>query len=435
MKKYLLFTILSIFTINARSQLYFPPVEGNEWDTISPVILGWDTLEIDTLLNYLEENNTKAFIVLQDGKIVIEEYFDEFAKDSLWYWASAGKTMTAFMTGIAQQEGYLSINDTTSKYLGTGWTNCSASDEEKITIWNQLTMTSGLNDTLYNPYCTLDTCLDCIAEPGTRWAYHNAPYTLLIDVINNSVGKNINAYINEKLTPRTGIKGWFFPVGYNKLFLSTARVMARFGLLVLNNGNWDGDQIMTDTAYFNEMTNTSQNLNESYGYLWWLNGKDSIMVPGIQWVFPGPMTPNAPDDMIAALGKNSQLINVAYSLNLIFIRMGNAPTGISLYNFNDAIWERLNKVLGVYPYIAKANAFDAKLIIYPNPAENYACIKVPKKHFDLMVFNVMGNIVKKINNCYDQYELDTKTLTKGIYFIKAKTDLNKNLNGKMIVIR
>ena len=49
--------------------------------------------------------------------------------------------------------------------------------------------------------------------------------------------------------------------------------MARFGLLILNKGNWDGNQIMTDTNYFNQMLNSSQSLNESYGYLWWLNGK------------------------------------------------------------------------------------------------------------------------------------------------------------------
>ena len=60
--------------------------------------------------------------------------------------------------------------------------------------------------------------------------------------------------------------------------------MARFGLLILNNGNWDGNQIMTDTNYFNQMLNSSQSLNESYGYLWWLNGKTSYMLPGLSLI-------------------------------------------------------------------------------------------------------------------------------------------------------
>ena len=58
------------------------------------------------------------------------------------------------MVGIAQQENFLSISDTSSKYLGSGWTNCTSSQEEAITIWHQLTMTSGLDDNVNDPSCT-----------------------------------------------------------------------------------------------------------------------------------------------------------------------------------------------------------------------------------------------------------------------------------------
>ena len=56
--------------------------------------------------------------------------------------------------------------------------------------------------------------------------------------------------------------------------------MARFGLLVLNHGNWDGTQIMIDSIYFDEMINTSQSLTKS-GYLWWLNGKKAICIQAL----------------------------------------------------------------------------------------------------------------------------------------------------------
>lgn len=92
------------------------------------------------------------------------------------------KTLAAFTLGIAQQEGFLSISDTSSNYLGAGWTDCPPIKEEKITIWNQLTMTSGLNDAVPYHYCTLDSCLQFLANAGTRWAYHNGPYTLLDEV-------------------------------------------------------------------------------------------------------------------------------------------------------------------------------------------------------------------------------------------------------------
>jgi len=92
--------------------------------------------------------------------------------------------------------------------------------------------------------------------------------------------------------------GAFVPLTDNNVFFSTARSMARFGTLMLNKGN----QIMTDTTYFNQMVNTSQDINKSYGYLWWLNGKPNYMVPQSQWVFNGSLCPDAPSDMYVAMG-------------------------------------------------------------------------------------------------------------------------------------
>ena len=119
--------------LNAQS-LYFPPATGSTWDTISPKTLGYCQTNIDRLYEFLEANNTRAFILLKNGKIVLEKYFGTHTQLTPWQWASAGKTITAFMVGMAQQEGYLSIDDTTSTYLGKGWTDCTPKQEEKITI-------------------------------------------------------------------------------------------------------------------------------------------------------------------------------------------------------------------------------------------------------------------------------------------------------------
>ena len=85
--------------------LYFPPAGSAEWQTTTPASLGWNTNELNNLYSYLDSEHTKAFIILKDGKMVVEKYFGTFTADSLWYWASAGKTLTAFLTGIAQQDG------------------------------------------------------------------------------------------------------------------------------------------------------------------------------------------------------------------------------------------------------------------------------------------------------------------------------------------
>ncbi len=225
----ILFVILFTPVFAIAQNIYFPPKTGEIWDTISPVSLNWCQNNIDSLFSFLEENNTKAFILLKDGKIVIEKYFGAHNQNSLWYWASAGKTITAFMVGIAQQEKYLTISDTVSKYLGKGWTNCSASQEEKITIRNQLTMTSGLDDGVPDSFCTLKNCLNYKADAGSRWAYHNAPYTLLDKVIENATGATLNNYIAKKLKTQTGMTGMFIPVDYNNIFLATPEAWPGLG--------------------------------------------------------------------------------------------------------------------------------------------------------------------------------------------------------------
>lgn len=73
------------------------------------------------------------------------------------------------------------------------------------------------------------------------------------------------------------------------------------------------------------MVNTSQQINESYGYLWWLNGKDSLIPPGITIPIKNSLASNAPYDLIAGMGKNCLYLDIIPSQNLVIIRMGEAP--------------------------------------------------------------------------------------------------------------
>lgn len=424
MKSFLCFCFLlfNIYNNSFAQNLYFPPTAGNTWDTIPPSSLNWCPQKVDSLKNYLAAKNTKAFILLKDGKIVLEEYFGTFTKDSLWYWASAGKTLTAFTVGIAQQENYLNIQDTTSQYLGQGWTNCTTAEEEKISIQNQLSMTSGLDDGVPDHYCTLDTCLNYLAPAGSRWAYHNGPYTLLDQVIENAVGQNLNIYTNQKIKSPTGMTGLYIPVGYNNVYFSTARSMARFGLLMLNEGKWDNTSILSDTSYYQQMVNTSQSLNEAYGYLWWLNGKSSFKIPGSQFTFSGSINPSAPNDLIMALGKNGQFINIVPSQNLVYIRMGNASgVGEVPFLFNDTIWQHLNELNCVINNTNKLNATASELLVFPNPSQNHCTILLKNQHFDYLILNHLGQVIKQQNNCYHNTTIDTQKYPRGLYFLQVIT--------------
>ena len=405
------------FGLSAQT-IYFPPLIGNNWETIAPQTLDYCQPKIDSLYNFLEENNSKAFLLLKDGKIVLEKYFGTHTPTTLWQWASAGKTITSFMTGIAQQEGHLSITDTTSTYLGPGWTNCTPQQEEKITIWNQLTMTSGLDDGVPDHYCTLSTCLNYLADPGTRWAYHNGPYTLLDGVIENATGQTLNAYTTQKLKTPTGMTGAFYQVGYNNVYFSNARSMARFGILVLNKGNWNGNQIMTDTAYFNDMVNTSQNLNKAYGYLWWLNGKPSFMVPNLQTVFPGTMCPNAPADMISAIGSGGQFLNVVPSQNLVWLRMGDEPSNSNVpFLLNDDIWQYVNDLVCSTSSVEE-EYFEQEIQLYPNPANEQITISANKGRLGkMLIYNQLGKAIAEFQSDYNSKLIDLSNYQNCIYFL------------------
>ncbi len=133
----------------------------------------------------------------------------------------------------------------------------------------------------------------------------------------------------------------------NNVYYSNARTIARFGLLLLNKGNRDNIPVLGDSTYFQQQINTSQNLNLSYGYLTWLNGKSSCMLPTLQTVFPTSIISNAPADMYAALGKNDQKIYVVPSQQLVIIRMGNAADSsrFPITTFDNELWKKLKLVM------------------------------------------------------------------------------------------
>jgi CubicO group peptidase (beta-lactamase class C family) len=320
--------------------IYFPPINSNTWETTSASELGWNDNQLQPLLDYLEEKNTKSFIILHNGKIVVESYMNGHDENTNWYWASAGKTLTSTVSGIAANEGLLDFNNKVSDYLGTGWTSIALDKESMITCKNLLSMNSGLDDTLGDDVSPSN--LQYIADAGTRWAYHNV-YVKMQDVIAAASNQSWSSYFNVKLKDKIGMNGAWLPLGGLSVYFSDTRSMARFGLMISAKGKWEGTQIVPE-SFLNEATNTSQNINLAYGYLWWLNGKSSYHLPQSQLEFNGTLIPSAADDMYAALGKNDQKIYVVPSKKLVVIRMGDSADGsnFALSDFDDVLWQKIN---------------------------------------------------------------------------------------------
>lgn len=333
-------TTLTPITPPTPTTMYFPPIGSDTWETVSAQSLGWDVTKLNEAVDYAGTKNTYGLIILYKGRIVTEKYWNNWTMNTVYYIASAGKSVTAFLAGIAQQEGQLNINNKTSTYLGAGWTSAPLAKENLITVKHQLTMTTGLEYNVPDDDCITPACLTYKADAGSFWYYYNAPYRLMQDVIANATSTNYNTYTKTKLADKIGMKNYTW---FNYVLWLNSRDMARFGLLTLNRGTWNGNTLMTDQSYFNAMINTSQNHNQSYGYLWWLNGKSSFMVPTLTLVFPGSLNTSAPADMIAALGKGDKKIYVIPSKDLVVIRHGD-DTGDAVLgpsSFDNNFWAKL----------------------------------------------------------------------------------------------
>lgn len=415
--------VTCLLTINhfGFSQLYFPPKDVTlPWKTIAPNELNFCQNNIDSFYTYLEDQESKGFILLKDGEIVLEKYFGTFTKDSLWYWASAGKTLTAFLVGKAQEEQLLSIQESSSNYLGLGWSNCTQDQESKIKILHHLTMTTGLNDEIPDNHCTLKSCLTYKAEPGKRWAYHNAPYTLLESIVTNATKTKFNEYTKSKIGSKIAMNGLWIKSNYDNVYFSNLRSMARFGLLIQNNGIWDSDTLLRDTIYFKNMINSSQTLNPSYGYLWWLNGKSSYMLPTSQIIIPGSYAPDAPSDVISAIGKNGQLISLSKSNGLLFVRMGKQKnSGEVSTQFANSIWKKINS-LGCKTNTLNDNDLES-VQIYPNPVNDILHIQHSHSNFKLKLSDISGKVIMEYKNVN---QIDISNLEKGIYLLEFENEGN-----------
>lgn len=329
------------------TDLYFPPLLSPEWVTISVSELGWNENSLQPLYDFLEAGKTDAFIILKDGRIVVEKYFGDFDVNKNHTWNSAAKTLTSFMVGIAQKEGLLSIESPSSDYMGVGWSSLTPEQEAKITVKHHLTMTTGLDYTVPENFCTDKECFLYKNEPGTYWYYHQGAYTVLDDVISGAVNKEFKNYFNEKIRDKIGMQGSWIQTEYLNLYFSPARSMARFGLLNLNKGVWDKTTILNDPTYFTAATSTSQDLNKSYGYLYWLNGKSNYRVPGSEELFQGKLIPNAPDDLYSGLGAFDQKLYIVPSKGLVIVRMGDSANADELgpTTFDNGLWQKINALI------------------------------------------------------------------------------------------
>ncbi len=349
---FIVFICFCAWTANAQTSTYFPPVQSDDWEKVDLNSLDWDREALAKFLEWLATKDTRAFILLQNGKIAVEEYWGpkltglgEMDSESLWYWGNAGRTLTSLMAGSAESEKQLKIKAPVSKYVGAGWSSLPSKREKEIRIHHLLAMTSGLDERVDNPDGSNPEDFKFLALAGTRWANHKGAYNLLTQIIEKQSGLNQQSYFDSKIGVKTGITGSWQESDQTLGFYSNARSMARMGLLLLNRGMWQGQEIVSPT-FFAKMTSPGSSDNPSYGYLTWLNNSEGYKVPESRVKFQGKLIQDAPDDAIMSLGDNGQFVFAVPSMNLVMVRMGGDGLEEEIaQNLVRQIWKRFMPIV------------------------------------------------------------------------------------------
>lgn len=338
-----------ISTIAAGDGLYFPGGDA-DWVRVSPAEAGWDAAALDAAMEFAGARQSSGVVVLLRGRILAERIWSvtgsaQYARrnnataangHAIEDVASVQKSVVAFLVGIAGRKKLVSLDAPVAQYLGAGWSKAITDQEAQITVRHHLSMSSGLNDTL-----------EYMAPAGQRWRYNTRAYSKLIPILEKTSGKDINAITQEWLTGPVGMndsrwvarRGGGPDVANPVAFQTTVRDLARFGLVMLAKGSWDGMDLLQNPDYFSAMISPSQSMNQAYGYLWWLNGHAGVGESPLEAARTGTMIPSAPADLVAAQGVLGRKCYVVPSLGLVVTRLGDDPGE----GFNEEFWARLMK--------------------------------------------------------------------------------------------
>jgi hypothetical protein len=286
-------------------------------------------------------------------------------------------------------------------------------------------MTSSFNSSPLLWDCTEPDCYQCTgAEPGTEWHYHNSVYRRLIEVVEAATGVDRNIYTNTVVEELTGMSGFWL----DNLYFSKHRDMARFGLLALNGFEWNGTAILNNQEYIGELTTSSQSMNQSYGYLWWLNGQENHMFPLDPNQYEGSMIPSGPDDMFMALGANDQKIYVVPSQGLVVTRQGDAAFGIEAAAslFDVELWELISN-LECSPLSDLSQTEMKKPLIFPNPSNGTITLPSDERIDRISIYTIEGRLIE------EPRPGEMLSLPRGTYLFSVRYRDQSSQNQKIIV--
>jgi CubicO group peptidase (beta-lactamase class C family) len=302
---YLCFALLLLLLINpAFAQESTIPWPTNGWQTASPESQGMNSLTLAPMLDAIAQQHVAihSVLVIRNGYLVLETYNYPYTADDLHTVYSVTKSFTSALFGIALDQGYIKGVDQPMLDFFPDYTpdNLDAS-KQAITLENLLTMSPGLewpggmgepllgemiNDSDDWIQFMLDRPMQY--EPGKTFVYNSGVSNLIAAAVAQAAGQPLLDFAKTNLFDLLGIQSveWAHDPAGRYLggfgLQLTPRDMAKLGYLYLNNGQWDGKQIVSAdwVAASTQKHIDARPLSDGYGYQWWVDIHNYYMAIG-----------------------------------------------------------------------------------------------------------------------------------------------------------
>jgi CubicO group peptidase (beta-lactamase class C family) len=333
-----------------------PQPEGVQWPTTEwptgPLPTGVDSAAFFAAMEeaFSGKNanlgHTREVVVIQGGRLVHEQYAQGYTPEMRLVSWSMAKSITHALVGIAVRQGRIDVN----RPMGNpAWTPSDARAGIPWRTWLQMTdgqryleieaktiADSDASKKLFGPG-RLDVAAFCaqlplVHEPGTHWNYNSCGIVLTADALTRAVVPNpaspqarraaMSAWMHENLFDVIGMKAQpeFDAAGLyygSALIYASARDFAKFGLLYLRDGLWDGQRVLPEGwVDFARTQGTGANA-DVYGAGWWVNPREGNGRP-----YPWLIDASATRDAFSAEGFEGQFTLIVPSKDLIVVRLG-----------------------------------------------------------------------------------------------------------------
>ena len=280
----------------------YTPLPGDDWKVSTPAEQGLDSMLVAELYyNAAELETIYSLLVIKNDYLIAEDYFNEGSVDQKDRLQSVTKSYTSALVGIALEQGYLSsVDQKMLDFFPEVTDQITDPRKEQITIRDLLQMRAGYpweetdpalwDGLLSGYYVPLIEGFPLITDPGTEFHYSNLTSNWLGIIVDRATGMNLKAYAEENLFLPIGVKAgdWGTDAeGHNNGCADlhfTARDAAKFGLLYLNDGEYEGKQVIPASWVSESLQRYSENINATggfpanwglsisdigYGYQWW----------------------------------------------------------------------------------------------------------------------------------------------------------------------